>query len=81
MGIPVKSSHHEAASGQHEVDLLHTDALTMADNVMTARLVIKEVALSHGLYATFMPKAHPRRQRLRHARPHVPLPRRRKRLL
>ena len=56
MGIPVKSSHHEAASGQHEVDLLHTDALTMADNVMTARLVIKEVALSHGLYATFMPK-------------------------
>ena len=56
MGIPVKSSHHEAAPGQHEVDLLHTDALTMADNVMTARLVIKEVALSHGLYATFMPK-------------------------
>ena len=56
MGIPVKSSHHEGAPGQHEVDLLHTDALTMADNVMTARLVIKEVALSHGLYATFMPK-------------------------
>ena len=56
MGIPVKYSHHEAAPGQHEVDLLHTDALTMADNVMTARLVIKEVALSHGLYATFMPK-------------------------
>ena len=56
MGIPVKYSHHEAAPSQHEVDLQHTDALTMADNVMTARLVIKEVALSHGLYATFMPK-------------------------
>ncbi|MCY4625288.1 MAG: glutamine synthetase family protein [Chloroflexi bacterium] len=56
MGIPVKSSYHEGAPGQHEVDLQHTDALTMADNVMTARLVIKEVALSHGLYATFMPK-------------------------
>jgi glutamine synthetase len=56
MGIPVKSSHHEAAPSQHEVDLQHTDALTMADNVMTARLVIKEVALGHGLYATFMPK-------------------------
>ncbi len=56
MGIPVKYSHHEAAPSQHEVDLQHTDALTMADNVMTARLVIKEVALSHNLYATFMPK-------------------------
>ena len=56
MGIPVKYSHHEAAPSQHEIDLQHTDALTMADNVMTARLVVKEVALSHGLYATFMPK-------------------------
>jgi glutamine synthetase len=56
MGIPVKHSHHEGAPGQHEIDFQYTDALTMADNVMTARLVIKEVALKHGVYATFMPK-------------------------
>ncbi|MCS7207806.1 MAG: glutamine synthetase family protein [Dehalococcoidia bacterium] len=56
MGIPVKHSHHEGAPGQHEIDFQYTDALSMADNLMTARLVIKEVALRHGVYATFMPK-------------------------
>ena len=56
MGIPVALSHHEAAPSQHEIDLRHTDALTMADSVMTYRLVVKEVALRHGVYATFMPK-------------------------
>jgi glutamine synthetase len=56
MGIKVRSSHHEVAISQHEIDLQYTDALTMADNIMTARLVIKEIAQRHGLYATFMPK-------------------------
>lgn len=56
MGISVQHSHHEVATSQHELDLLYTDALTMADNVMTCRLVVKEVALKHGVYATFMPK-------------------------
>jgi glutamine synthetase len=56
MGIKVQSSHHEVAISQHEIDLQYTDALTMADNIMTARLVIKEIAQRHGLYATFMPK-------------------------
>ncbi len=56
MGIPVKYTHHEAAPSQHEIDLQYTDALTMADAVMTARLIIKEVATRHGAYATFMPK-------------------------
>lgn len=56
MGIPVKYSHHEAAPSQHEIDLQYTDALTMADSVMTARLVVKEIALERGAYATFMPK-------------------------
>ena len=56
MGIPVKYSHHEAARGQHEIDLQYTDALTMADSVMTAKLVIKELALLRGAYASFMPK-------------------------
>jgi len=56
MGIGVEYSHHEVAASQHEIDMRYTDALTMADNVMTYRLVVKQIALSHGVYATFMPK-------------------------
>ena len=56
LGIPVKYSHHEVAPGQHEIDLQYTDALTMADSVMTAKLVIKELAQLSGAYASFMPK-------------------------
>ncbi|HZA00252.1 MAG TPA: glutamine synthetase family protein [Acidimicrobiales bacterium] len=56
MGIPVEYSHHEDAPSQHEIDLRYTDALTMADNIMTFRLVVKEVALEAGVHATFMPK-------------------------
>jgi len=56
MGIGVEYSHHEVAHSQHEIDMRYTDALTMADNVMTYRLVVKEVALKNGVYATFMPK-------------------------
>jgi glutamine synthetase len=58
MDIGVESSHHEAAPSQHEIDLRYTDALTMADNLMTFRLVVKEIAYEHGYYATFMPKPH-----------------------
>jgi len=56
MGIGVEYSHHEAAPSQHEIDFRYTDALTMADNVMTYRLVVKEIAFKHGVYASFMPK-------------------------
>lgn len=56
MGIGVEYSHHEAAASQHEIDMRYTDALTMADNVMTYRLVVKRVAMENGVYATFMPK-------------------------
>ena len=56
MGIPVEYSFHENGPSQHEIDLRHTDALTMADNVMTFRLIAKEVAADAGVYATFMPK-------------------------
>ncbi|HKY13976.1 MAG TPA: type I glutamate--ammonia ligase [Microthrixaceae bacterium] len=55
-GIPVEYSFHEDAPSQHEIDLQHTDGLTMADNVMTMRLIVREVALEHGVHATFMPK-------------------------
>ncbi|MGB9376175.1 MAG: type I glutamate--ammonia ligase [Mycobacteriales bacterium] len=56
MGISVEFSHHEVAPGQQEIDLRYADALTTADNIMTFRHVIKEVALQAGVYATFMPK-------------------------
>ncbi|MFA5115435.1 MAG: glutamine synthetase family protein [Candidatus Omnitrophota bacterium] len=56
LGIKVEYSHHEVAASQHEIDLRYSDALTMADNVMTYRLVVKEIARQHGVYATFMPK-------------------------
>ncbi|MBT8197040.1 MAG: type I glutamate--ammonia ligase [Acidimicrobiia bacterium] len=56
LGIPVEFSHHEVSPSQHELDLRYTDALTMADNLMTTRLAVKEVAMEHGIYATFMPK-------------------------
>ena len=56
MGIGIEYAHHEVASSQHEIDMRYTDALTMADSVMTYRLVVKEIALKHGVYATFMPK-------------------------
>ncbi len=56
LGIGVEYSHHEVAASQHEIDMRYTDALTMADSVMTYRLVVKEIALKNGVYATFMPK-------------------------
>jgi glutamine synthetase len=56
MGIPVEYVHHEVAPSQHEIDLRYADALSMADNVMTYRLTVKEVAHEFGIYATFMPK-------------------------
>ncbi len=56
MGISVEFSHHEGGPGQQEIDLRYADALTMADNVMTFRYVVKEVALTQGVRASFMPK-------------------------
>ncbi|MBI4683557.1 MAG: type I glutamate--ammonia ligase [Nitrospirae bacterium] len=56
MGIKVEYSHHEVAPSQHEIDLRYAEALGMADNVMTYRIVVKEVATKYGSYATFMPK-------------------------
>jgi glutamine synthetase len=56
MGISVEFSHHEVAPGQQEIDLRYADALTTADNLMTMRLVVKEVALEQGVFASFMPK-------------------------
>ncbi len=56
VGISVEFSHHEVAPGQQEIDLRYADALTTADNIMSFRLVVKEVALDQGVYASFMPK-------------------------
>jgi glutamine synthetase len=56
MDIPVEYSHHEVAPSQHEIDLRYAEALKMADSAMTYRLTVKEIAMAHGVYATFMPK-------------------------
>jgi glutamine synthetase len=56
MGIAVEAAHHEVAWGQQEIDLRFRDALTIADNLMTTRIVVKEIARKHGIHATFMPK-------------------------
>ena len=56
MGISVEFSHHEGGPGQNEIDLRLADALSMADNIMTFRAVIEEVAIQEGCAATFMPK-------------------------
>ena len=56
IGISVEYSHHEGGPGQNEIDLRYADALATADNIMTFRTVIKEVAIEQGVYATFMPK-------------------------
>jgi len=59
IGIPVRYSHHEDSPSQHEIDLRYTDALTMADNVTTFKLVVKEIAHERGVHASFMPKPMP----------------------
>ena len=56
MGYEVEAAHHEVAPGQHEIDFKYADAVKTADNIITFRFVVKKVALSHGLHATFMPK-------------------------
>ncbi|MEE0845054.1 MAG: glutamine synthetase family protein [Eggerthellaceae bacterium] len=56
MGIPVEYSHHELGPSQHEIDLRYDEALSMADAVMTYKMVVKEIAIQHGVHATFMPK-------------------------
>lgn len=59
LGIPVIYSHHEQGPSQHEIDLRYSDALSMADAVMTYKLVVKEIAMKNGVYASFMPKPLP----------------------
>ena len=56
MGIPVEYSFHEDSPSQHEIDLCYTEALSMADQIMTFRLVVRELALERGRFASFMPK-------------------------
>ena len=56
VGIPVEKSLHEAGASQHEIDLRTQDALSMADSILTYKLAVKEIAIKHGVYASFMPK-------------------------
>lgn len=56
MGMKVEAAHHEVAPSQHEIDIRYADALVMADMMVTLKVLIKQVAAEHGIYATFMPK-------------------------
>jgi glutamine synthetase len=56
LGIPVEYTHHEVGPSQHEIDMRYAEGLRMSDNAMTYRIVVKEIAQLHGVYATFMPK-------------------------
>jgi glutamine synthetase len=56
VGIPVEYTHHEVGPSQHEIDMRYAEGLRMSDNAMTYRIVVKEIANQHGVYATFMPK-------------------------
>ncbi len=56
VGIGIEYHHHEVAPSQHEIDMRYASALDMADQTVTYRLIVKEVAAKHGVYATFMPK-------------------------
>jgi glutamine synthetase len=56
MGIEIEYHHHEVAPSQHEIDMRYSSALDMADQTVTYRLIVKEIAAKNGVYATFMPK-------------------------
>lgn len=56
MGFVIESSHHEMAAAQHEIDFQYDEALSVADHIMTFKMVVKTIARRHGLHASFMPK-------------------------
>ncbi|MBX2861382.1 MAG: glutamine synthetase family protein, partial [Vampirovibrio sp.] len=56
LGFEVEADHHEVAQGQHEIDFKYSDALTVADNVTTVKIITRKIAAKHGLHATFIPK-------------------------
>ncbi|RMG80102.1 MAG: glutamine synthetase, partial [Chloroflexi bacterium] len=56
MGIRADSVHSEIGYGQHEIDFQYSDALDTADNILTARIVIRTIARQYGLHCTFMPR-------------------------
>ncbi|MYC86768.1 MAG: type I glutamate--ammonia ligase [Gemmatimonadales bacterium] len=56
MGLDIEAAHHEVAEGQHEIDYKYGEALRTADDLMTFKFIVRNVALAHGLHATFMPK-------------------------
>ena len=45
---------HEAGAAQLEINFLHGDALNLADQVFTFKRTMRETALRHNVYATFM---------------------------
>ena len=56
MGVKTYTSHHEVSDGQHEINFHYSDAVTVADRVLTLKYVTKVIARKHNLHASFMPK-------------------------
>lgn len=56
MGFEIEASHHEVAPGQHEIDFKYSDAVDIADKVVTFKFAVRTIAQRHGLHASFMPK-------------------------
>ena len=55
--VPIEAQHHEVATGgQCEIDMRFNNLLTMADNVLKYKYIVKNTAKKHGKVATFMPK-------------------------
>jgi glutamine synthetase len=55
-GVPIESSNAEYGPGQLEINFAPADPVTTADNTALYKMIIKEIALRHGLRATFMAK-------------------------
>lgn len=56
LGIEIERMHHEVAPGQHEINFRYADAVRSADNAVSLKLALKNMAAKLGLHATFMPK-------------------------
>ena len=56
MGLDIDTLIHESGAAQLEVNFIHGDPLNLADQVFTFKRMVREVALKHNIYATFMAK-------------------------
>lgn len=55
-GLNIDTMIHESGAAQLEVNFVHGDPLALADEAMLFKRIVRQVALQHGVYATFMAK-------------------------